>query len=277
MAFMGEFSSNWASLPNHLLDSILNNLVPDSDYITFSAVCKPWHCIAIHNRKHRCLSNAILNQIPLLMFPPNIPSDNGRRICGSSYGWFLTVQQNAGLVLVNPFSGGTIQLPPVSELAGPSTTVKVEDSNALLTADPILFPKDYAVVAIYGSYNWKRLAYIKSGDKSCSCVNTPGFDAFNNLVSYRGRIYAVDSWTGMVSFDVRGVSDSNLSSPSSSVKEEVAPNTSYDPVGTYIVVSSAGDNLLLVQRFLIPFTCEDPQFKVFKLQLSPSGKAEIVN
>ena len=86
------------------------------------------------------------------MYNFKIPFSYNKRICGSSHGGLFTVEENMSLVLNNPFSGGTIRLPSIRTI--PDLEFGEVDGfevvKASLTADPILFPNDYTVVAICG-------------------------------------------------------------------------------------------------------------------------------
>ncbi|XP_021800265.1 probable F-box protein At1g65740 isoform X2 [Prunus avium] len=45
--------SDWAGLPQHLLDSVVDRLVAQLDFARFSIVCMSWHSVAKHNQSHR--------------------------------------------------------------------------------------------------------------------------------------------------------------------------------------------------------------------------------
>lgn len=46
-------SSDWANLPNDLLNSVLERLPSSSDYVRFSIVCMSWNSVAkVNGRKH---------------------------------------------------------------------------------------------------------------------------------------------------------------------------------------------------------------------------------
>ncbi|CAL9016242.1 unnamed protein product [Prunus brigantina] len=128
-------ASGWACLPSDLLDSILEKLVPVSDYIMFSAVCKHWRSIALHNRKKRLES--CHRQLPMLMVPSKDNNDEmrglysvtqgktytfelhvpyNRRCCGSSHGLLAYADDKSVITLLNPFTGCAIRLPPVTKV-----------------------------------------------------------------------------------------------------------------------------------------------------------------
>ncbi|CAL2252770.1 unnamed protein product [Prunus armeniaca] len=128
-------ASGWACLPSDLLDSILEKLVPVSDYIVFSAVCKHWRSIALHNRKKRLES--CHRQLPMLMVPSKDNNDEMRglysvtqgktytfelhvpynkRCCGSSHRLLAYADDKSVITLLNPFTGCAIRLPQVTKV-----------------------------------------------------------------------------------------------------------------------------------------------------------------
>ncbi|CAL8149329.1 unnamed protein product [Prunus armeniaca] len=128
-------ASGWACLPSDLLDSMLEKLVPVSDYIVFSAVCKHWRSIALHNRKKRLES--CHRQLPMLMVPSKDKNDEMRglysvtqgktctfelhvpynkRCCGSSHRLLAYADDKSVITLLNPFTGCAIRLPQVTKV-----------------------------------------------------------------------------------------------------------------------------------------------------------------
>ena len=132
----------WESLPEALLDSILDNLVPIADCIRFSAVCRAWRCVAVENfrqiRRSSRYGRLQQQQLPLLMLPAKnsrrqrrslysvtqtrvfdfqLPVPYNVRFCGSSHGWLIVVDDAFKVTLFNPFSGEIISLPPIRRLA----------------------------------------------------------------------------------------------------------------------------------------------------------------
>ncbi|XP_059629205.1 uncharacterized protein LOC132271750 [Cornus florida] len=194
--------SDWAFLPKNLLDMILNKLVSFSEYVRFGAVCKPWQSVAMDN-KLKFIQNKFLKQVPFLMVPSKDNSDERRglynithnkvfdfqlcvpyqkRLSGSSHGWLFTVEETFGITLINPFSGATIELPPIMDLSyfhppdesdddddddddddNDPIEVDFEVVKVTLSADPALYPNDYIVTATYSGC--RRLAFILPGDK----------------------------------------------------------------------------------------------------------------
>ncbi|KAJ9679442.1 hypothetical protein PVL29_021391 [Vitis rotundifolia] len=131
-----NYVSDWGSLPNDLLDSILDHLVPISDCIRFSAVCTHWRSVASANfRRPNHLHH---QQLPFLMVPKDDSKErrflyrviNRKRLgefelrlprnvtyCGSSRGWLIIIDDAFEVSLFNPFSRKIIPLPPLKRLA----------------------------------------------------------------------------------------------------------------------------------------------------------------
>ncbi|XP_059646209.1 putative F-box protein At5g55150 [Cornus florida] len=127
--------SDWACLPKHLLDTIMDKLVSLSDYVRFGAVCKEWHDVVMEN-KVEFFQKKCCKQVPFLMVPTEDNSEKRRslysithnklydfqlrvpykkRLSGSSHGWLFTVEESFALTLINPFSSATIELPPIMD------------------------------------------------------------------------------------------------------------------------------------------------------------------
>lgn len=119
--------SCWSSLPNGILDNILDRLVSISDYIRFSTVCLGWRGVALDERNDRSKTNSRItsfnqhHQLPMLMNIPNrtfhslpnfqevkvnsyFPDGNDKCIIGSSFGWLIYCDENYDISLYNPFS-----------------------------------------------------------------------------------------------------------------------------------------------------------------------------
>ncbi|XP_059627171.1 F-box protein SKIP23-like [Cornus florida] len=168
---------------------------------------------------------------------------------------------------MNPFSGATIELPPIMDLSelepSPENNddsplqVEFEVTKTILSADPALFTDDYIVTIIYGGCN--NLAFIWAGDEAWTYIDKR-FMSVRDIMYFKGHIFAVDSRNRVLMIDVNG------RPPQVEVIASQANNYSQQ---TYLVESSSGD-LLLVKRFLD--IGDDSQhatsvFKVFKLLL----------
>ncbi|XP_059627435.1 probable F-box protein At1g44080 [Cornus florida] len=133
--------SDWAWLPKNLIDMILENLVSLSEFVRFGAVCKPWQSVAMEN-KLKFVQNKFSTQVPFLIVPLKDNNVTERRslynithnklydfqlrvpykerLCGSSHGWLIGIEKSSSVSLMNPFSGSTIELPPIDSVVSTS-------------------------------------------------------------------------------------------------------------------------------------------------------------
>ncbi|KAI8544841.1 hypothetical protein RHMOL_Rhmol08G0326300 [Rhododendron molle] len=287
-------SSDWASLPEDLLVLILHRLIQLSDYFRFGAVCKPWHAAADHQKVHRRRDK---QEVPMLLIPPPAKTAEEadyhcrrlysvtqrkvlpnlelrvpypRRCCGSSHGWLATWNQaDAGITLLNPFSGKSFRFPKVSlRHSGLSHDFSYEFYvlKVVLSHDPSLVPNnDFVVAAIFGVSN--TLAYIKPSDNHWTYMPKAYqqvMSCLRDVIYHLGKFYVVDAFSGIHSVDISSFSEPRV--------EELAPRTTTRADKAYLVKSCEGE-LLLVQRFLAvrrrrPTTsC----FKIFKVLGSSAG------
>ncbi|KAM1350491.1 hypothetical protein ACFX2F_004438 [Malus domestica] len=87
--------------------------------------------------------------------------------CGSSHGWLAFADDSLAITLLNPFTGRTIRLPPVTEVPPLAETFECEHyiTRVLLSADRCLFPNDYEVLVVF-DHARRNVAHFKSGDDS---------------------------------------------------------------------------------------------------------------
>ena len=110
-----------------------------------------------------------------------------KRCCGFSFGWLIMCEETLDLILFNPFSGTVICLPSIiidnEPDYNPDRVVK-----AILTKDPLLYPNDYMVVAIYSSYS--RLCLMRVNDKSWTYSYLEPNIPFKDITVYSDTLYA---------------------------------------------------------------------------------------
>ncbi|XP_059627451.1 probable F-box protein At1g44080 [Cornus florida] len=184
--------SNWAWLSKKLLDIILDKLVSLFEFVRFGAVCKPWQSVAME-KKFKFIQNKF-----------------SRGTLQKDVFWFLTwlAIYYARILLMNPFSSTTIELPPImdcTELERPRqnvndngllyetkstpTEVEFEVTKAILSADPALSPNDYIVAATYGGCN--NLAFIWASNEAWTYIDKKRFKPIFDVIYYKGRIFVV--------------------------------------------------------------------------------------
>ncbi|XP_059629224.1 putative F-box protein At5g55150 [Cornus florida] len=263
---------------------ILDNLVSLSEFVRFGAVCKPWQSVAMEN-KLTFVQNKFSTQVPFLMVPLKDNNDDRRslysithnklydfqlrvpykeRLCGSSHGWLIGIEKSSIVTLMNPFSGSTIELPPIDSVVSTSINlISFEVTKVILSANPASSPNDYIVAAIYGIDS--ELAFIRAGDEAWTCMDKERFSCFSDVIYYKGRIFAVEDHRVLRVLMI----DVNRMTGAPQVEEkEIAPQI-IRTEHMYLVESSSGE-LLLVQRLLE--IGDDSQhatsgFKVFKMLL----------
>ncbi|XP_043687833.1 F-box protein SKIP23-like [Telopea speciosissima] len=215
---MAPFEVDWSELPKDLLGSVLQRLPNVVDIIRFSAVCTSWHSVAYDK------SYSSAPQLPWLMLPYKLghegketrnflnlsenkiyqiklPEIRHSRCVGSSFGWLVILDRFCHALLMNPFSGAIIHLPPTEtfpdvlgvngskpsgeidsytirrresyrEYSISAARLRVElMSKALVTADPLV-DNNYMVVAI----GFSGLAFCKAGADSWTQLDRPNLE-----------------------------------------------------------------------------------------------------
>ncbi|KAE9464851.1 hypothetical protein C3L33_03235, partial [Rhododendron williamsianum] len=296
------FKSRLGMVPINLLYSIAVKIVKFSDYKHFSAVCQRWrhHALelATDDYKQRLhILKTCHNKLPMLMIDTKENRESDERCLfsvteGITYrvqlplpcnkrliSWILLWMviycggQTMVIILLNPFTGGAIPLPPLKDPHGPYEDFIDDDpenfvKKVVLSSDPFLSPNNYEVVVIYEGMH--RLAILESGKDSWNFVDRAPF-VYSDVIYYpegQGRgLYAVNYWRELVKIDL-----------GSSTKKVLTKRTAYNAASqvTYLVQSQEGD-LLLVERFWVKPDCEiwwkTWRFMVFKL-LHSIGETE---
>ncbi|KAG5558615.1 hypothetical protein RHGRI_008531 [Rhododendron griersonianum] len=131
------------------------------------------------------------------------------------------------IILLNPFTGGAIPLPPLKDPHGPYEDFIDDGENfvkkVVLSSDPFLSPNNYEVVVIYEGMH--RLAILESGKDSWNFVDRAPF-VYSDVIYYpegQGRgLYAVNYWRELVKIDL-----------GSSTKKVLTKRTAYNAVSQY--------------------------------------------
>ncbi|OVA15999.1 Protein of unknown function DUF295 [Macleaya cordata] len=275
-------SSDWAQLHPELIEAIANRLSAYIDYIRFRAVCVSWRSVLpkLPNLRH------LPPQIPWLMVPfmedksqnygcffsisenkyhlLELPEFSKKRVCGSSLGWLIMLEEGPAVNLFNPLTRTLIPLPPLTTFPHvkfrPSKLgreFKIYDSTEddsythsltmmqncfirkmVLSSSPSsnnIEAVNYMIVAILSSC---KLAFMKKGDQVWTLLNDPEF-SFEDVIFYKGQYLAVDSERRVVVCD--------FDDPS--LKVTVISPGPQGEIGftTHYLVDFSGD-LLLVSR-----------------------------
>ncbi|KAM3302970.1 hypothetical protein P3S67_014000 [Capsicum chacoense] len=212
---------DWTKLPNLVLYLILEKIVSISDFLRFSAVCKPWFSYVSKNQaelKQRINSSSI-EEMPVLMIlgtnqygstintslysvtkrkiilELSFPNDD-ERCCGSSHGWLVFQRSDDIIYLFNPFSGETIHLPSLS----------YHVDKVVLSKNPSTNPYDVEVVAVVqcgfvplglailrpGSNEWIVMTHGMPRHVVCDVIY---YDDRYYVVTSHGRVLSIDKMT----------------------------------------------------------------------------------
>ncbi|GLT41549.1 hypothetical protein SLA2020_156050 [Shorea laevis] len=297
----------WAWLPKHILDLILDKLVSLYAYIQFGLVCKSWYSVARGNKKKRCIINASHPQLPLLLIPIKDSEERRlynvvqgkvydfrvevplKRCCGSSNGWLFILEEDKCLTLLNPFSNQAIKLPPITE--GEELFSEIFVWKAVLSKDPVLYPNDYEVAVIYDGM--RRLALYRAQYETWTYFSdNGGLKIFMDVIYYKGSFYAIDYWMGIGRIDNTSIENSVSWPQVNLVLRRILPTfpEKQNVYDTFLVETSDGD-LLLVRRYLFKEDYEwtpdleleetgndfTIKFRVYKLgELSNNGPPNLV-
>ncbi|KAF9595294.1 hypothetical protein IFM89_038429 [Coptis chinensis] len=151
---------DWNKLPDDMLKLIVKHL-GFPDFARFGSVCSSWRSLAsvglhLHHKGGRLPWLIVPYYDVVGQAPPANTSDNycpdpvlgffsildgaihkvdiqelqGRRICGSSFGWLITVHGNSEFQLLRPFTGKVVNLPPLTTF--PHVGISEEKHNSLV-------------------------------------------------------------------------------------------------------------------------------------------------
>ncbi|CAL1369821.1 unnamed protein product [Linum trigynum] len=279
-------SRDWAWLPDHILESILKNLVSLQDYLWFSTVCKPWHAAA-KSQKRRRIATSPQKQVPLLLVPTQDRSHERRslycatrgdkllptklripwqyrRCCGSSHGWLAFEEDDFGITLYNPLTGARISL-PVTRSSNNFRTIEYHRRKSqylakkvVLSADPSTHPQDYMVAAVLKYDVFRTLVVIRPGRDDQNWTQftqwtnwtyLQGWPLLAELIIHEGDwVYATGDGGVLARANVEGVGTADYQPR----LELVVPKWC-NPLPTmalhYIVEPSRGDELLMIVRW----------------------------
>ncbi|KAK9270407.1 hypothetical protein L1049_025986 [Liquidambar formosana] len=128
-------SVDWSQLPPELLETIAKKLKIYVDYLRFRAVCHNWRSSVLKTPNH------LPCQIPWLFLPQphshqthklhrrraffslsenkfhflNLPEPSHcKRLCGSSHGWLVILDETPTISLINAITDAKLYLPPLS-------------------------------------------------------------------------------------------------------------------------------------------------------------------
>ncbi|KAJ7965300.1 F-box protein [Quillaja saponaria] len=232
---------DWASLPDDMLELILQKLSCVVDFLQFSAVCKSWYSASRQNKKKRQHVPMLLvptpdqnkpNKHSLYSFAMNQIYDNiqlnipfSKRLAGSSHGWvvipglYQPCKKILAVILFNPFYGKTICLPPVRSFTyedeGNNHGDEVCDHDYIrvdgfeyriakvaLSRDPHHYPENFELMITLSDLH--SLALYKSSEKSWIYIpDHPELGMyFSDVIFYKDKFYFVNLRMGLGRIDV---------------------------------------------------------------------------
>ncbi|XP_050210430.1 probable F-box protein At1g44080 [Mercurialis annua] len=268
---MKKMVPNWSDLDSDLLSEIADRISCLRDFIIFGVVCKSWRSVASpeklnkltkvpwllldkddddHNpRKFLSLSNDVIYRISLpkprenrfnlgnYMFHSGIKEN---QYILSSKGWYLMVEDNFQLSLLNPFSLSRIDLPHCF----PSPHIRKfylrysEIFDFALSFGPSA-TSEFTIMIVYfiRSAFEAKLVFWKNGDREWTNLDLKMKTINAKITYHNGRFYIphVDFLKGFV---VHEIDIRNSKSVSISSKSITNPDPSLLPNRFWIVESS---------------------------------------
>ncbi|KAJ4978775.1 hypothetical protein NE237_009555 [Protea cynaroides] len=242
---------NWSELPKDLLGSVRRRLHL-VDNIHFGAVCHSWYSVAPDK------SYPPLPQLPWLMLPAKVGQEGKEtrkffnlldkkvyqiklpkeirhsRCVGSSFGWLTIVDRFCRVLLMNPFSGAIIHLPPTETFPGILGVIRSESSGeidhykirrygldrecsrspgrlrvafiskAIVTADPLV-DNNYMVIAA----GFSGLVFCKAGSDSWTQLDrtrTNSMKYCEDIIYFNGSLLVLDAHGSIEAWDVHDLS-----------------------------------------------------------------------
>lgn len=272
---------DWTELPPELIESIAKKLTVYVDYIYFRSICKTWRSslpkipfhlapqlpwlMLTHSRfsqSHSSFFDLSSNKVHTIYLPE---ASNGRRRCGSSFGWLVFLDETPSILLLNPLTRSRLQLPSLSTFPnvvsfnyseiGREYSLRSSFGDLFYTRNlrqmrdffikKVVFSSSplnaHGFIALAILNQTGDLAFCRSGDQSWNFIDV--VRSFSeDAVYFNGVFYAVNKFGAVAVCDVRG----SVSSVSI-----VETGRDVDAGGAdmqYLVQS--GDDLLLVSRYL---------------------------
>lgn len=239
----------WAELPQEIIESISKRLTIYADYIRFRCVCRTWNSSVPKTPLH------LPPQLPILMLSDesffdlstnkihrlNFPLPSGpARICGSSHGWLVILDETSNLNLLNPVTHATLSLPSLHTFPYLVKKLFAFNKNNLylikvvLSSSPSL-NDDFAAFAIL---SLRHLAFCRKGYDSWVLLDANVDDHWTDAVYKNGSFFAMStSGITAVCDVVEGPRVSYIPPPTSLYYNDVF----------YAVFS--GEEMLLIQRY----------------------------
>ncbi|GAB2289267.1 hypothetical protein Dimus_023572 [Dionaea muscipula] len=283
---------DWSDLPSELLVSISEKLMIYADYIRLRSVCLNWRSglpttphhlpcqlpwlmlpplittstsssTSDHRRSCRGFYNLVNNKVHYLNLPE---ASRPRRVCCSSLGWLVVVNETPEIYCLNPLTRSKVYLPPLSTFpnvidfsfynVGREYIVRnsmgyVYSRNLKQMRDfylkKVVFSAspgnggDYIVMAIVNYTG--EMVYCEGGDDSWRLIEGATRFSCEDVIYDKGLFFGVDKFGKIATVDVRTANGRPL------VKLKIIKT----PVvfgGDMMYLVNLEDDLLLVTRVL---------------------------
>ncbi|XP_021733586.1 uncharacterized protein LOC110700368 [Chenopodium quinoa] len=313
--------AGWGDMPKELVTKIAEHLHFFEDFVTLSCVCSSWRS-ALKKAKFRAFINnndgrsslGREHTIPWLGYPERYSSglyytlhsfykntfryikvqegvyNNDEERILASYGWLLLVLESLKLLLFNPYTGATIELPEI-ELLWPvhygvdyHLDKLILSANPSITSDFIVFlaleDKDTTDITVPSMLVYWRNGYddgwIQVVDPQ---LNLDGFlgSLCRDITFYQGEFYGVNCNGMIVKFETA------QGSPHFQVVTELETRKNNE-AWYYYLVESAGQ-LLVIRQVIIHLnwymihitSCETKRFEVLELDVKDGKVKEVTN
>ncbi|ONI11549.1 hypothetical protein PRUPE_4G112800 [Prunus persica] len=150
------------------------------------------------------------------------------------------------LTLFNPFTGGTIRLPPVKEVPDIHEDMDFFLGSILyrvaLSADPSLSPNGFEALIVYRTSDSPviQVAHYKAGDVTWTRIDA--MTILSDVIYYKGQFLVVTSSGGLLSVNV----NSDLATTTWCIRSTRASPS--HTITHYSFVESSREDLLLVEK-----------------------------
>ncbi|XP_059461282.1 F-box protein SKIP23-like [Corylus avellana] len=266
---------DWTQLPQELLKSISDSIKIYADYIHFRAVCHSVRSSVPNTPRH------LPPQLPWLMLPNaqsdqsdpafldlqsagklhhlEIPEDVSHHsfFCGSSHGWLVLLFQCPGVLLFNPLTQASLELPPFSapsneqsfnfldvDINDPLGEMYMHTFRGLIVTSvrKVVFsssPLSNNFIALAIISGCDILAYCKKGDLTWTLIPRTMF-CCEDVIYFNDLFHVVDKHGALAVCDVNGASP---------IVSFINPPLLMGG-DTHYLVNSGDDELLLVTRYV---------------------------
>uniref|UniRef100_A0A0E0AR88 KIB1-4 beta-propeller domain-containing protein n=1 Tax=Oryza glumipatula TaxID=40148 RepID=A0A0E0AR88_9ORYZ len=289
--------ADWSALPEDIIITVMGCLSVLGDLVRSGAVCSTWRdAYATFRRLHLPSTTA---QPPWLLYACDahgpaaaalycpatgnslrvpLPAAllDGRPVIGASQGWLVTVDEVPNLHLVNPLTGATAALPPITSLHNVErftsrkgkTRYRVYDDMGYSEASIVYSPakarervvlsrspaEGSACVALLLHRPDGDVSFARLGDERWTPVAYPGQDCSTGCrhaiyddadglfytLHYDGSVYAID---------VPRAASASSPPPPPATREVMRCVTDLDNGSKYLVRAPCSEDLLQVWRF----------------------------